>query len=165
MPRKRMNTTTLESWDEVDRCLREIGELDRELGLLEAGQQEAIDGIKAVTKATAEPLQAKKAGLELAIQQYAEANRAEFVKTKSRELTFGTVGFRLSSKVVIKRIADTLQALKDLGLSHCVRTKEECDKEAMKQLPLETLHAVGATLKQEDAFGYEIKREALAEVA
>lgn len=165
MPRKRMNTTTLESWDEVDRCLREIGEVDRELGLLEAGQQEAIDGIKAATKAAAEPLQAKKAGLELAIQQYAEANRAEFVKTKSRELTFGTVSFRLSSKVVIKRIADTLQALKDLGLSHCVRTKEECDKEAMKQLPLETLHAVGATLKQEDAFGYEIKREALAEVA
>ena len=36
---------------------------------------------------------------------------------------------------------------------------------AMRALPLETLHAVGASLKQEDAFGYEIKREALAEVA
>lgn len=35
----------------------------------------------------------------------------------------------------------------------------------MKQLPLETLHAVGATLRQTDAFGYEVKREALAEVA
>lgn len=165
MARKRMTATTLADWDEVDTCLKHIGEIDRELALLEAAQQEAIDAIKAETKAAAEPLQGKKAGLELAIQQYAEANRAEFVKAKSRELTFGSVGFRLSTRVIIKRVADTLQALKDLGLTGCIRCREECDKEAMKNLPLETLHAVGAALKQEDAFGYEIKREALAEVA
>ena len=35
----------------------------------------------------------------------------------------------------------------------------------MKNLPLEQLHAVGAALKQEDAFGYEIKRELIQEVA
>lgn len=166
MARKRIETgTTLESWDEVDRCLAEIARIDRELGLLEAAQAEQIDAIKASTKAAAEPLANKKLGLELAIKDYAEANRAEFVKVKSKELTFGSVGFRLSSRVVIKRVADTLQALKDLGLTGCIRTKEECDKDAMKNLPLETLHAVGAALKQEDAFGYEIKREALAEVA
>lgn len=105
------------------------------------------------------------AGLELAIQQYAEANRAEFIKTKSRELTFGSVGFRLSTRVAIKNVGNTLQALKDFGLTACIRIKEECDKEAMKNLPLEQLHAVGATLKQEDAFGYEIKRELIQEVA
>lgn len=165
MPRKRMNPTTLAGWDEVDACLKHIGEVDRELALLEAGQQEAIDAIKAETKAAAEPLLARKAGLELAIQQYCEANRAEFVKAKTRELTFGSVGFRLSTRVVIKRVADTLQALKDLDLKHCIRTREECDKEAMKSLPLETLHAVGAALKQEDGFGYEVKREALQEAA
>ena len=81
------------------------------------------------------------------------------------ELTFGTVGFRLSTSVVIKRIADTVQALKDLNLRDCLIVKESPNKDAMRALPLETLHAVGASLKQEDAFGYEIKREALAEVA
>lgn len=165
MARKRLTATALESWTEVDTCLREIGTIDRELALLEAAQGEQIDAVKAATKAAAEPLQAKKAGLELAIQQYAEANRGEFIKAKTRELTFGSVGFRLSSRVVIKNIGNTLQLLKDLALTHCIRVKEECDKEAMKSLPLETLHAVGAALKQEDAFGYEIKREALAEVA
>jgi hypothetical protein len=54
-----------------------------------------------------------------------------------------------------------LQALKDLGLAACVRTKEEPDKEAMKNLPLETLAAVGASLRTEDAFGYEIDRDKL----
>lgn len=165
MTRKRLSSPSLASWDDVDQCLAEIGEIDRELGLIEAGQQEAIDKIKAATKATAEPLQAKKAGLEAQIQQYAEANRGEFAKVKTRVLTFGAVGFRLSTKVVIKRVADTLQALKDLGLKACIRTKEEVDKEAMKNLPLETLAAVGATLKTEDAFGYEINREKLVEVA
>jgi phage host-nuclease inhibitor protein Gam len=52
-----------------------------------------------------------------------------------------------------------------MALTACIRTKEECDKEAMKNLPLETLHAVGASLKQEDAFGYEVKRELIQEVA
>lgn len=166
MARKRIETgTTLQSWDDVDRCLAEIGRIDRELGLIEAGQQESIDQIKAVSKRAAEPLQAKKLGLELAMKDYAEANRAEFAKTKSRELTFGTISFRLSTSVVIKRVADTLQALKDLGLAHCIRTKEELDKDAMRNLPLETLHNVGASLRQVDAFGYEVKREALAEVA
>ncbi|MCK2095660.1 host-nuclease inhibitor Gam family protein [Thauera aromatica] len=159
MARKRIETgATLQSWDDVDRCLAEIGRI-------EAGQQESIDQIKAASKLAAEPLQNKKLGLELAIKDYAEANRAEFAKVKNKELTFGVIGFRLSTSVVIKRVAETLQALKDLGLANCIRTKEECDKEAMKQLPLETLHAVGATLRQTDAFGYEVKREALAEVA
>lgn len=165
MARKRLTATTLESWTDVDACLKAIGEVDRELAILEASQQESIDQIKAITKQAAEPLQNKKAGLELAIQQYAEANRAEFIKTKSRELTFGSVGFRLSTRVAIKNVGNTLQALKDFGLTGCIRIKEECDKEAMKNLPLETLHAVGAALKQEDAFGYEIKRELIQEVA
>lgn len=163
MARKRIETgTTLQSWDDVDRCLAEIGRIDRELGLIEAGQQESIDQIKAATKLAAEPLQNKKLGLELAIKDYAEANRAEFAKVKSRELTFGIIGFRLSTSVVIKRVADTLQALKDLGLTGCIRTKEELDKDAMRNLPLETLHNVGASLRQVDAFGYEIKREEVA---
>lgn len=129
MARKRLSATTLESWSDVDARLKAIGEVDRELGLLEAAQQEQIDALKASTKAAAEPLQAKKAGLELAIQQYAEANRGEFVKAKSKELTFGTVSFRLSTRVVIKNLGNTLQALKDFGLTACIRIKEECDKD------------------------------------
>ncbi|WP_287365197.1 host-nuclease inhibitor Gam family protein [Thauera sp.] len=164
MARKRMSATTLESWSDVDACLKAIAEVDRELAILETAQQEQIDAIKAATKTEAEPLQSKKAGLELAIQQYAEANRGEFIKAKTKELTFGSVSFRLSTRIVIKNLGNTLQALKDFGLTGCIRIKEECDKEAMKNLPIETIHAVGAALKQEDAFGYEVKRELIQEV-
>lgn len=163
--RIRRADTVLASWDDVDQCLAEIGKIDREIGLLEAAQQEQIDALKAATKAAAEPHQVKKTGLELAIQQYCEAHRAEFANAKTRKLNFGSVGFRLSTSVVIKRIADTLAALKALGLTHCIRVKEELDKDAMRNLPTETLAEVGAGLKTVDAFGYEIDREQLAEAA
>lgn len=165
MARKRMTGTALADWDEVDRCLAEIGAIDREITLLAAAQQEGIDAIKAETKAAVEPLANKKLGLEMAIKDFAESRRAEFVKSRTRELTFGSTGFRLATSVVIKRVADTLEALRDLELRECIRMKEECDKEAMKNLPLDVLHAVGATLKTEDAFWYEIKREAIPEPA
>lgn len=163
--RIRKADTVLASWDDVDQCLAEIGKIDREIGLLEAAQQEQIDALKAATKAAAEPFQGKKTGLELAIQQYCEAHRAEFATAKTRKLNFGSVGFRLSTSVVIKRVADTLAAVKALGLTQCLRVKEELDKDAMRNLPTETLAEVGAGLKTVDAFGYEIDRERLAEAA
>lgn len=165
MARKRLSGTTFETWEDLDQALREVGEIDRELGLLEAGQNEAIDRIKAGTKEQAAPLHDRKGALELAMKEFCEANRGEFAKVKTRQLTFGAVGFRLSTKVVIKKVADTLQALKDLGLAQCIRTREEPDKEAMKNLSSETLAEVGAALKTENAFGYEINLERLREAA
>lgn len=165
MTRKRLAGTALTSFDEVDACLKEIGQIDRELGLLEASQNEAIDKIKADSKAAAQPLQDKKATLELQIKDFCEANRGEFAKVKTKPLTFGSVGFRISTKIIIKRVADTLQALKDLNLINCIRTKEEPDKEAMKNLSTETLAEVGAALKTENAFGYEINQEKIREAA
>lgn len=162
MARKRLSGTQFETWGDVDQALRRIGEIDRDLGLIAAGTNEQIDRLKDCAKEEAAPLTTEKLGLEAAMKEFCEANRAEFGKVKTRELTFGSVGFRLSSRIVIKRIADTLQALKDFGLTHCIRTKEECDKEAMKTLDTETLANVGAALKQENAFGYEIHAHSLA---
>lgn len=165
MTRKRIEGTALNSWNEVDTCLSEIGTIDRELALLEASQNEQIDRIKANTKATAQPLHDKKSGIELAIKEFCEANRGEFAKVKTKPLTFGAVGFRLSTKIMIKRVADTLQALKDLKLLTCIRTKEELDKEAMKNLSTETLAEVGASLKTENTFGYEVYQVEVKEAA
>lgn len=157
MARKRLPGTQFETWDDVDSALKRIGELDRDLGMIEAGANEQIDAIKAASKEDAAPLTAEKLGLEAAMKEFCEANRSEFAKVKTREMTFGSVGFRLSSRIVIKRVADTLQALKDFGLLHCIRVKEEADKEAMKALDSETLASVGAALKTDNVFGYEVK--------
>lgn len=165
MPRKRFEGTQLTSWEEVDKALAEIGAIDRDLALSEASQNESIDVIKAEVKVANAPRIARKEALELSIKEYCEVNRAEFAKVKTKQLTFGSVGFRLSSKVLIKRVADTLQALKDLDLKACIRTKEEIDKDALKNLSEETLASVGAAIRTENVFGYEINRERIVEAA
>ncbi len=161
MARKRIEGTQLQSWEDVDEALRNIGVIDRELSLIEASQNEAIDQVKKETRDKAAPFLTRKDGLETAIKEFCDANRAEFTRVKTRSLPFGEVGYRLSTKIMIKKVADTLQALKDLALTTCIRSKEEPDKEAMKSLTDETLAQVGAARKTENIFGYTVNQERL----
>lgn len=163
--RKRLEGTALNSWNDVDDNLCQIGVIDRELALIESAANEEIDKVKAALKTSTAPLLERKTGLELAIKDYCEANRADFVKVKTKALTFGEVGFRQSTKIIIKRIANTIQALKDMGFPGCVRSKEEPDKEAMKALTDEQLAEVGATRRTENVFGYTVNVEKIKEAA
>lgn len=164
-PRTRIEGTALNSFDEVDTCLKNIGEIDRELAMIEAAQNEQIDRIKAETKQRSQPLLARKTTLETAIKEYCTANKIEFIKAQTKTLTFGEVGFRKSTKIMIKNIAATLQLLKDFTLTKCVRVKEEPDKEAMKELSDEQLADVGAARKVESVFGYTVNVEKIREAA
>lgn len=159
MTRKALKEPILKTYGDADAVLRKIGEIDRDLTLAQAATDEAIDRVKESHKAYCEPLDAIKTSLERQLKEFAESKRADFAETRTRELTFGSIGFRRSSSVVMKKLGDTLQALKSLGLTHCIRSKEEPDKEAMRELSSETLANVGAALVTRDAFGYEIKRE------
>ena len=161
MARKRIEGTQLQSWDDVDATLAEIGRADRELKLIEGAANEKIEEVRAAMKVSAQPVLDRKAALELAVKEYCDANRTEFAKVKTKTLTFGEVGYRLSTKIMIKRVAETLQALKDLALTTCIRTKEEPDKEIMKTLTDEQLAEVGAARKVENVFGYTINQERL----
>lgn len=161
MARKRIEGTALQSWDDVDATLAEIGKVDRELALIESAANERIEETRAAMKTAAQAHLDKKAGLELAIKEYCDANRAEFAKVKSKTLTFGEVGYRLSTKIMIKRVAETLQALKDLALTSFIRIKEEPDKEAMKGMTDDLLAEVGAARKTENVFGYTVNQEKL----
>lgn len=163
MARKRIEGTALLNYDDVDATLRKIGELDRDIALEESATNAAIDTLKQELKDAVEPMLLQKAALERHLKEFAESRRSDFAETRTRELMFGSVGFRRSTGIVMKRVGDTLAALKALGLTKCIRTKEEPDREAMRELDGETLANVGAALQTKDAFGYEIKRDAIPE--
>ena len=57
-----------------------------------------------------------------------------------------------------------LGLIRDAGMPECIRTKQEVDKEALRQLPLERLSAVGCRLEQSDLFFYELNETELAGV-
>lgn len=161
MARKRIEGTALKCYEDADQVLRKIGELDRKLAGIEIAANARIDAAKASAKEQGEPLLAIKNDLERQLKEFCESNRADFATTRTRMLTFGSIGFRRSVAVHMANAADTLQALKALALTKCVRVVEEIDKEQLRLLPTETLVQIGATLRNKDTFGYEVKAEAI----
>lgn len=165
MARKKVEGGRLKSWTDVDDTLRQIAVLERKLVKLESEQNATIDKIKAQTSEQAEPIRATLKTLGADLKDYAERNRTEFLDQKTRALNFGKVGFRLSTKLVIKNVANTLSALLALGLNACVRTRQEPDKEAMRELSDDQLAAVGAARQKVDEFWFEVDATKLAEAA
>lgn len=165
MARKKVEGGRLKSWTEVDDTLRQVAILERKLAKIEGEQNAAIDKIKAQMTEQADPIRATLKTLAADLKDYAERNRLEFLDQKTRELTFGKVGFRMSTKLVIKHAANTLAALLALGLHQCVRTRQEPDKEAMRELSDDQLAAVGAARQKVDEFWFEVDTTKLPEAA
>lgn len=164
MARKRMAGTVLKSWDEADQALREIGICGLAMENIEGRMNLEILELKQVAKEELKPLAEKKEGLELALKEWTELNRGD-IKGKTRKLVFGTVGFRLSTKVLVakdkaKAVIDMLTRMK---LMNCLKIKVSLKKDELKKLPAETLSELGVVLKQEDAFGYDLDREKIKE--
>lgn len=115
--------------------------------------------------ARCEPLKKDIEAREQALMQFALARREELFKgRKSRELTFGTIGFRVSSSLrTIKKMTweRVLGVLRERGMTNCIRIKEEVDKEALRTLGPNTLADVGCKLVQEDGFFYELNETEL----
>lgn len=165
MARKTVKTdgTVLTSWAEVDLALAEIGVLTRTVTQLESEQNKAIDQVKAKTKQKAEPSLSRKIALEEALKAFCDGQRSEFIAQKTKYLTFGSVGYRQSTRVMVKKVGDTLSALKDLGMTGHIRIKEDLDKESLRNLDSETLANIGVALRTENVFGYELSVEEIAE--
>ena len=163
--RKRMEEAALKSWEEVDGVLKQIRQNELDISRISADMEKCILDIKERADSEAAPLKDEIKKLELQIKEYVTLNRDE-LKGKSREMTFGTVGFRLSTKLVVPKAVDKIiKQLKKLGMGDCVIIKESVNKDILKTYDEKTILSVGASLKKEDAFWYETKQENLSETA
>ena len=89
-------------WQDVDNALRRMGEIDIKLSDLEGKMTLKINEIREEFDTKAEGLKAERKKLEAEITAFVEIRKDEFLKTRSRELTFGVVAYRLVTKVVIR---------------------------------------------------------------
>jgi phage host-nuclease inhibitor protein Gam len=121
--------------DEAERAVARIGELRRELTRRETMLNDAIAGAKAAAEEVARPLQDELKVLQVQVQGYCEANRAELTNgNRSKTVAFATgeVKWRARPPSVSVRGAEAVIAfLKATMGGRFVRTKEEVDKEAM----------------------------------
>lgn len=157
MARTSLKEPQLQSWEAVDQTLAQLADLKRDIALEEAACNEQVDQIKNQAKEKMAPLLERVKAHELQLKEFCDHRKTEFTKVKTKKLTHGSVGYRLSTTVSIPDPIFTCQVLKQLQLEHCIRTKTEPDKEAIKQLAPEQLAEIGATVKPKNSFGYEIE--------
>ena len=180
---KSSSDTKIESLEQVNLALRDIGQAEKELALIDAKANEEISKLK--EKALKEGEENRKFITETVakIQSYAEYNKSELFKdTKSLELAFGKIGYRKSTKISVKKT--TLDMLKKLldgrklelekaeseekrnaitvlitKIQSCIRVKEEPNKESLGLMDNAFLKTVGASRKITNDFFCEANIE------
>lgn len=169
MARKRVvEAPSLHSWEDVNDALRQIAEAQIALGGIQSDMQKQILGAQKVAEEQSKPLNDNVAKLEREIKSFVTDHRDEMGKTKSMVLTFGEVGFRLSTSVSLPRAKEKLEEiirrLKSRQMTDCIVVEEKVSKEALKKYGEDTVNAVGATWKQSDVFGYEVNIAKLEQI-
>ena len=169
MARKRVvEAPSLHSWEDVNDALRQIAEAQIALGEIQSDMQKQILGAQKVAEEQSKPLNDNVAKLEREIKSFVTDHRDEMGKTKSMVLTFGEVGFRLSTSVSLPRATEKLEEiirrLKSRQMTDCIVVEEKVSKEALKKYGEDTVNAVGATWKQSDVFGYEVNIAKLEQI-
>jgi phage host-nuclease inhibitor protein Gam len=169
MARKRVvEAPSLHSWEDVNDALRQIAEAQIALGEIQSDMQKQILGAQKVAEEQSKPLNDNVTKLEREIKSFVTDHRDEMGKTKSMVLTFGEVGFRLSTSVSLPRAKEKLEEiirrLKSRQMTDCIVVEEKVSKEALKKYGEDTVNAVGATWKQSDVFGYEVNIAKLEQI-
>ena len=153
------------NWEEVNLAVRRMGEIDIQVTKLEGEMTLKVNEIKSKYDAKSQGLLAERKNIEKDITLFTDTCKDEFTKTRHKELTFGKVAYKVTSKILIKSKDACLSALKALNMGDYIRIKEEPDKEAMVNLDQVTLAKVGASIKVEDKLRIEPNLETLKELA
>lgn len=160
----------IRTFDEADKTLLEIAKLDSFVTQKEVEMNGRINKIKEKFDEETKQARAEKDMLAEEINGFAQLNKKEFEKQRSRPLTFGIIGFRTTppkvSQLNRKYSAKTsIELLKKLFTSKYLRTVEEVNKEeiltdyAVNKINDEQLASVGLKVDQEDKFFFELNWE------
>lgn len=158
MARLKPNVGKIKTLEDANLALKEIGMLEHELAAIDAEADKQIAEIKAQGAKQGEGIRKRIVDLSALLGAYAEYNKPElFRDRKSVDLSFGSIGYRKSTSISVKKT--TLGLLEKLKLDKYIRVKKEPDKEAMAFMDDEELAQVDAVRKIKDVFFCEANRE------
>lgn len=163
MARKRVTEPQLKSWEDVDACLKVMGDAENQISVITAEMNAAIAEAKKAAEEKAAQYKEMIKQNEGKIKEFTTIRKEE-LKGKSRQLTFGTVGFRQSTKLLLPSdTADVILKLRENGMADCVNVKETINKDTVKSYPEEEILRIGGYLQRTDTFWYETDKDTLAE--
>lgn len=158
MKRVRMEEPELKNWEDVNQALRLIAEAQNEIAMVEAGMNVQIDTIKLTYEEKIREYKKQIKQQELLIKEFT-TDKKDQLDGKTKDLTFGKVGFRKSTKLQLPKVLDkVIAALRRNGMQDCITIRESVNKDILKQYDEQLILDVGGSLKVEDAFWYETKQ-------
>ena len=158
----------INNWDEVDNRLKRLCELEVGIAKIEGDATIKMNEIKDEAKTKAAPLQNEKEYLEKQIEAFCEGKKDEFADKRSRELNFGTVGYRLVKSVSLPRDKTKTEALikslKAFGFVDCIAFEEKPDKDKIVELDDNSIVKLGLKRTIKDSFRIQPKLENIESV-
>lgn len=129
------NLPVPQSLEEAADAVKTVGVLTRQIARIEVDLNDQIAGLKQAAEVAAQPLKDRSEALQDGLKIWAEANRLKLTdggKVKFADLGTGKISWRFRPPSVrISKVELVIEAIKKLGFTAFLRTKEEVNKEAM----------------------------------
>lgn len=159
----------INSFNDIDLALKRVCELSVGIEKINGDVTLECNRIKEARKSEIERLENEKKFIEQQITLFCEENKAEFAEKRSKEFTFGEIGYRISKSVSLPRVKTKLQALlkaiKSFGLAkECIIYEEKPNKEALAELDDADLVKLGLKRTIKDNFRIVPKIESLESI-
>ncbi len=163
MARKKIAGTIIQSHEDAALHLKEIGELENQIALIEANLDARVSDLRLEAELKADSIKDHIKRMEHELRAFVIQHKIEFEKERTRACTFGSYGFRKSTKITIPDPGSTIAMLHAKLMTDCLIVTEKIDRDKLKQCSEDILADVGATKKSSDTFWYEVKHEKLGE--
>lgn len=154
---KPKQSAPVNNWQEADETIRSVGELQDEICQAQASAKARINAIK---EALADEVKDRQALIDYytrGLEQFAAEHSDEFRPAKSKQLNYGKLGWRKSTKVRIKKT--TLELAKKILPARLrkklIKVKETVSKDAVRELTEEQASAIEARVEEKDVFFVE----------
>lgn len=139
--------------EDCDQMIRDLGEIRRTIGRIEADMNDQMAETKEVFEKLAEPLREKVEELTGGIEAFCAVNRDALTgggKVKFHKFANGEVNWRKRPpKVNLRNIDLVIERLKENGLRRFIRTSEAVNKEAVLDEPEAVKAIKGITVGSE----------------
>lgn len=150
---------------DVDNELKRLCEILVNIAEIEGQVSLAVNKIKEEYVEVIQNLNNEAEFIKQEIENFCEANKAGFADKRSKELVFGTIGYRVSKSVSLPRnkdkVAGLCESIKKFGFKDCISYEEKPNKDALCELDDTSLVKLGLKRVVKDNFRIEPKLESL----
>ena len=155
----------IKNYEDVNLTLKRLAELSVALEKINGEVTLECNRIKESRASEVERINNEKKYLEQCITNFCEDNKGDFAEKRSKEFTFGTIGYKLTKSVTLPRVKEKVEkllvALKSYGCTKCIKYEETIDKDEIVELDDSTLVKLGLKRTIKDNFRIVPKIESL----